>query len=350
VSVDLLAVPAHRREPLARILATLRTRKRMVLTTHVNADGDGAGSEVAVAAWLQHRGAQATIVNPTAFPKQYQHLLGAADWRVELTDTRAFSVLRAADALLVLDTGEPRRIGKVSNGITPEATTIVLDHHPPSEPGFKNATALVDPGACATGELVYDLLLEDGLPEPWPAACAEGIYTAIVTDTGSFRFSNTTPRAHAIVGDMIRRGVDPETAYRKLFATVPLHRIQLLRHALATLEVDAQAPITSVTIARAIMQETGATADDLDGLVEHARSVEGTEVALLFRETSDGNTKVSLRSNGDLDVNAIARRFGGGGHIKAAGAVVNAPLADARAQLLAATRAALAELKRAGRA
>ncbi len=347
MSVDLLAVPAHRRAALTQILTSLRERQRIVLTTHVNADGDGTGSEAAAAAWLTSCGAQVAIVNPTVFPKQYQHLLGASDWLVELTDPRAITVLRQADVLFVLDTGEPKRIGKVLNGAGAEAATIVLDHHPPSEPGFKNALSLIDPGACATGELVYDLIVEAALPEPWPAACCEGIYTAIVTDTGSFRFSNTTPRAHAIVGDMIRRGVDPEAAYRKLFATVPLHRIQLLRHALATLEVDSEAPITSVTIPRAIMLETGANADDLDGLVEHARSVEGTEVALLFRETSDGNTKVSLRSNGDLDVNAIARQFGGGGHIKAAGAVVNAPLAAARARLLEATRAALAGLKQA---
>jgi phosphoesterase RecJ-like protein len=220
----------------------------------------------------------------------------------------------------------------------------VIDHHPPSDSGFKSSAALLDPAACATGELVYDLLQQENLADPWPAACSLGIYTAIVTDTGSFRFSNTTPRSHALAGDMIRRGVDPETAYRQIFATVPLRRIELLRHALATLEVDAEAPITSVFIPRSIMQETGATADDMDGLVEHARSIEGTEVALLFRETSDGGTKVSLRSNGELDVNAIARQFGGGGHIKASGAVVNAPLLEARARVLAATRAALRAL------
>jgi phosphoesterase RecJ-like protein len=341
VTAELLAVPEVRREPLNRVVELLRNSRHIVLTTHVNADGDGAGSEVAVAAWLGLLGKRVSIVNPTPFPKQYRHLLTEESWVIELTDLRAQTTLREADTLIVVDTGEPKRIGKVLNGIRTEASIAVLDHHPPSEPGFKNATTVIDATACATGELVYDLLVAAQLPEPWPAICCEGIYTAIVTDTGSFRFSNTTPRAHAITGDMIGRGVDPETAYRKLFATVPLHRIELLRQALATLEVDTDARITSVTIPRAIMLQVGATIDDLDGLVEHARSVEGTEVALLFRETNDGSTKVSWRSNGDLDVNAIAREFGGGGHIKAAGAVINAPLAQARSRVLAATRAAL---------
>jgi bifunctional oligoribonuclease and PAP phosphatase NrnA len=340
VSAEWLAVPEHRKAGLDRILGALQDRARIVLSTHVNADGDGAGCEAALAAWLVQRGQHVNIVNPTPFPAQYRHLIGDPDWLVELTDVRVGKTLGETDALFVVDTGEPKRIGKVLSGLRSGAPVIVLDHHPPSEPGFKNSVALLDTSACATGELVYDLLVQSD--QPWPALCNEGIYTAIVTDTGSFRFSNTTPRAHALAGELIRRGVDPEEAYRRLFATVPLHRIQLLRHALGTLEVDAEAPITSVTVARAIMQETGATTEDLDGLVEHARSIEGTEVALLFRETTDGSTKVSLRSNGVVDVNAIARQFGGGGHIKAAGAVINAPPAKARAQVLAATRAALA--------
>jgi phosphoesterase RecJ-like protein len=194
--------------------------------------------------------------------------------------------------------------------------------------------------------LIYDLFTVAGVPDPWRSSYSEGIYTAIVTDTGSFRFSNTTQRTHALAGDLIRRGVDPEAAYKKLFATVPLRRIQLLRAALDTLQVDGELPITWVTIPRATMQDMGASAEDLEGVVDQARAVEGTEVGILFRETVDGGTKVSLRSNGDVDVNAIARQFGGGGHIKASGAVLPLPLDKAREAVLAATRAALLELQK----
>jgi bifunctional oligoribonuclease and PAP phosphatase NrnA len=341
---DPFAVPEHRRVPLDRLIEGMKRAQHIILSTHVNADGDGAGCEAAVAGWLTRLGKRVSIINPTPFPDSYRFLIADPGWIVELTEAGAQDVLKRADSVLVLDTGEPKRIGKVAASLGGKAVHV-LDHHPPSQPGFQGVQ-LLDPDACATGELVYDLFLQANFAEPWPESCREGLYTAIVTDTGSFRFSNTTPRAHALAGELIRQGVDPELAYRRLFGTVPLRRIELLRQALASLEVDAQLPITSVSIARPIMDATGATADDLEGLVEHARSIAGTEVALLFRETSDGGTKVSLRSNGDLDVNAIARQFGGGGHVKASGAVLAVPLAEAREKVLVATREALRALAR----
>jgi bifunctional oligoribonuclease and PAP phosphatase NrnA len=199
----------------------------------------------------------------------------------------------------------------------------------------------VDESACAAGELIYDLLVTAGLPEPWPRQVREGLYTAIVTDTGSFRFSNTTHRAHSIAGHLIDQGVDPEQMYRRIFATVPMHRIELLRYALEHLSVDEEYPISCITIERGVMERLGATSEDLDGIIEHARSIEGTEVAILMRETADGSTKISLRSAGDVDVNAIARQFGGGGHVKASGALQPDGLSTAAPRVLDAVRAAL---------
>ena len=129
--------------------------------------------------------------------------------------------------------------------------------------------------------------------------------------------------------------------YRRIFATVPLQRIELLRHARDHLEVDEQAPITSISIGRGVMERLGAGSEDLDGIIEHARSIRGTEIALLFRETSDGSTKISFRSAGAADVNELARGFGGGGHVKAAGALVPEPLATVRPRVMAAARKAL---------
>ncbi len=147
-----------------------------------------------------------------------------------------------------------------------------------------------------------------------------------------------------MVGDLLRRGVDPERMYRRIYGSVPLQRVQLLRRALEGLDTDPDLPIAWITVPTGAMEELGASSEDLDGVVEHARSIRGTEVALLFRQTSDGSTKVSFRSNGELDVNALARRFGGGGHVKAAGALVPRPLEEARADILDATRQAVAEL------
>lgn len=341
--MDLTRVPENRVAPLQQLIEKIETATSLVLITHVNADGDGAGSEAAVAGWLKHIGKQVQITNPTTFPQLFRWLVEDG-LVIDHTDARAARTIREADLVFVLDTGEPKRIGRHADAAG-SRPTVVLDHHPLPGSGF-NGLVVVDTAACATGELVYDLLSVAGYDGDWPAQIREGIYTAVITDTGSFRFSNTTPRAHAIAGEMIRRGVDPELMYRRLYGTVPLRRITLLRAALDNLEVDDELPLTWIAISKADMSATGAASDDLEGMIEYARSIEGTELAILFRETNDGGTKISFRSTGEMDVNALARQFGGGGHVKAAGALVAGSLQDAMPRVLQASRVALREALR----
>jgi bifunctional oligoribonuclease and PAP phosphatase NrnA len=333
---DFLAVPDHRRDPLREVIDLLDAAATVVLTTHVNADGDGAGSQAAMAAWLLDRGKKVSIANPTGFPRRFTYLLPDA---VEILEpgTELDSRVRTADAVLVMDTGEPRRVGRVAKHL-PEGRVLVLDHHPPAEGGIRGP-GLRDPTASATGELVYDLFALAG--DDWATPMVQGVYVAIETDTGSFRFSNTTPRTHAIAADLLRRGVDPESVYRRLHATVPVERIRMIRLSLEHLETDPDLPITWITVPREVTHEMDADPDDLDGVADYARNVEGTEVAITFRETRDGATKVSFRSNGDIDVNAIAREFGGGGHLKAAGALIGGPVETTRPRVLEAVRRAL---------
>jgi bifunctional oligoribonuclease and PAP phosphatase NrnA len=328
-----------RRAAARRVLERIEAADRVVLTTHVNADGDGAGSEAALAHWLLATGHVATIVNPTPFPAMYRFLIEDESIIADAGTTTADRALADADLIIVLDTAEPSRIGRVARSAALKPV-VIIDHHVPSDT-MLDGLVLQDVTACATGELIFDLLEAAGLSTPWPKPIGEGLYTAIVTDTGSFRFSNTTLRAHQVAGELIAQGVDPELMYRRIYATVPLRRMQLLRHALEHLEVDPQYPITWISIERGVMEGLGTGSDDMDGIVDHARSIEGTELAILFRETADGSTKISLRSAGELDVNVIARQFGGGGHVKAAGALIPVGLSDARAQVLAAARAAL---------
>jgi phosphoesterase RecJ-like protein len=341
--MDLSRVPEHRLAPLQALAETIRSAQSIVLITHVNADGDGTGSEGAVAGWLRAMGKHVHITNPTPFPAAFRYVV-ADDVVIEPSDARAAREIRAADLVFVLDTGEPKRIGRHADAAL-SRPVAVLDHHPPAATGFKGL-AFLDPEACATGELVYDLLHVAGWESGWPQHVAEAIYTAIITDTGSFRFSNTTPRAHAIAGDMIGRGVDPELMYRRLYGTVPLRRITLLRTALDNLEVDGELPLTWISITRDAMDDAGTSAEDLEGMIEYARSIENTELAILFRETSDGATKISFRSNGEMDVNALARQFGGGGHVKAAGALLAGSIEGVRVRVLAAARGALRETLR----
>ncbi|HUF14187.1 MAG TPA: DHH family phosphoesterase [Longimicrobiales bacterium] len=336
------APPIARAAALQGVLDRLRRARRVVLTTHVNADGDGTGSEVAVACWLSAIGVDAAIVNPTPYPASFRFLLeakGAQEVRLaDLGTPEAEAALAAAEVILVLDTGEPVRIGKLARALSGR-DVIVVDHHPPGPDPLRTAAEIRDPVACATGELVYDLLTLDASYRSWPPAVSQALYTAIATDTGSFRFSNTTPRTHEIVGDLIRRGVDPEAMYGRLYA-VPLRRTLLLRESLATLELDAEHGVAWITIPDDAMERLGVMPEDLDGIIEHARTLEGTEVALLFRQTG-GSTKVSFRSNGSTDVNAIARAFGGGGHVKAAGALIGGPLEKNRSRVLEAVRSAV---------
>jgi bifunctional oligoribonuclease and PAP phosphatase NrnA len=332
-------VPPQRVAPLREVILGMRNARRVVLTTHVNADGDGTGSQAAVAGWLAGLGIGVTVVNPTPFPTAFRFLFEDGGIIADAGSVAGEAALRDADLIVVLDTAEPSRIGRVAKRIAGR-TALIIDHHVRGTE-IIDGIELMDATACATGELIYDLLLTDRTPRPWPQQVLEGLYTAIVTDTGSFRFSNTTRRAHAIAGDLIEQGVDPELMYRRIYGTVPLRRIELLRYALDRLEVDEECPITSISIERGVMEKLDATSEDLDGIIDHARSIEGTEVAILFRETADGSTKVSLRSAGTTDVNAVARQFGGGGHVKASGALLSERLETARPRVLAAVRAAL---------
>ena len=334
----LLEVPASRAAKLAELIARLRAASRVVLTTHVNADGDGTGSEIAIAAWLEEIGVHVTIVNPTPFPPNLRFLVNRPDLVLDFPGPAAERALSEADLFLVIDTSEPNRVRPLDPYLDPERT-LVLDHHPagPSVVG----KGLQDPTAAAAGELAFDLLRLAG--GDYSPAAALGIYVAIVSDTGSFRFSNTTPRTHAIAADMLQRGVNPEYVFQKLYATFPRSHFDLLREALGTLESDPELGLSWMSITREAAARLDATSEDFEGLIDHARALEGTRVAILFRETPARETKISFRSSGMADVNRIAREFGGGGHVKAAGALIPAPAAEAVPRVLSRVREILAD-------
>lgn len=326
--------PEHRRDAVEEVLGLLRDADRVVLTTHMNADGDGTGCEAALATWLRERGAEAFIVNPTPFPEMFQFLIPDRSWIVPASSADAEEVCAAADLAVVLDTGEVPRLGRVKPLIDPR-DKVVIDHHEPGDAPIPG-TGLRDAGACATGELVYDVLTAAGgaLSDP----ILRGIYVAILTDTGSFRFSNATPACHRLVADLVEQGAEPEALHREVYGASPLRKFKLLHAALGTLETDPGGRVAWMTLPREVFERLRAEPDDLEGLVDYPRSVEGVEVGLLFRQTADGGVKVSFRSNGEVDVNALARQFGGGGHVKASGALITGrPLEDVREKVVAAT-------------
>lgn len=337
----LLAVPEGRRPGLRALLELLRDVRRAAITTHVQADGDAIGSEVALAAWLRARGVDATIVNPTAVPETFRFLLAPEDRVVEWDRDAAAGAqaLAGAEVLLVLDVSAPSRIGPLASYLD-RLPVGILDHHEPEGPVLEGV-GVRDPSAAATGEVVYDLVrCANG---PWPERTVLGIYVALVSDTGSFRFANTSPRVHAIAADLLARGVDPERVYRPLFGSMPWSRVELLREALSHLHREVE-PLTWIFLPKEALERARADHGDFDGLIDVARAVEGTEVALLIRELPNNRTKISFRSNGPVDVLPLAQQFGGGGHRKAAAAVLDAPPSQAIPRVLDAVRRALHEL------
>ncbi|HEX9466357.1 MAG TPA: DHHA1 domain-containing protein, partial [Alphaproteobacteria bacterium] len=177
----------------------------------------------------------------------------------------------------------------------------------------------------------------------WPitADAARALYVGILTDTGGFRFSNTSPRALRVAGALLEGGVDPESIYEAVYASAPEGRIRLTAEVLQTLVVEGDVGLAWVTVPPGALERFAATADDLDGIVEFPRSIAGVRLALLFRQIANGRIKVSFRSMGAVDVAALAQQFGGGGHKKAAGASLDVSLAEAQQRVLDAARRVL---------
>jgi bifunctional oligoribonuclease and PAP phosphatase NrnA len=300
----------------------------------MNADGDACGSVAGLARLLVQLGVESRIVNPTPWPATFAFLLG--DDLIDHT-AKGASALAPLDALIVLDVSDVKRLGVLADAVRKlDVPRLVIDHHIASDEPAGDVM-VSDTTACATGELVFDLAMVLGLELTRPIATA--LYCAILTDTGGFRFSNTTPRAHTIAGQLLSAGVDPEEMYRRIYASVSPGRLALLRDALSTLEVDRDYGIAWISVPADALDRYDVSSEDLEGIVEHPRSISGTRLALFFRDLGYGKVKVSFRSTGDVDVNRFARQFGGGGHAKAAGALIPGSMEEVRLRVISAARA-----------
>lgn len=326
--------PATMRTAAREIAALIHAGTRICLTTHVNPDGDGLGSEVAMVHLLRALGAEVSVTNPTPTPARFAFLFAG----IPEADRSAQAVkeLRRADAIIVLDIADLSRLGSLGDAVRERGVPVAcIDHH--ISPGtLPVGPRFVDASAAATGELVFLLAQELG----WrltPAA-AHALYVALVTDTGGFRFSNTRPRTLRVAADLLEVGVDPEQVYLDVYADAPAGRPRLLAEVLQTLVVEDDIGLAWVTVPPGALARHGVDPDDLDGVVEHARSIRGVRLALLFREMSGHRVKVSLRSVGDVNVATLARQFGGGGHAKASGVAIPGALADVQATVLVAAR------------
>jgi phosphoesterase RecJ-like protein len=310
---------------LDRFATFLDRHDRILLTTHENPDGDGVGASIALTAHLKAGGKDARIVVTPALPENLQ-FLDPMGWIEPFEPTGAHQDLASwPDAWLLIDASEPHRMGALFAAFErTKADRACLDHHLKDAPkGFDEE--FTDPTASASTELVYDLV-RPRIGGELPPVMAQALYAGLVSDTGNFRHSNSTPKIHIAAADLIAQGVHPARTFNALYQTATPSKLKLFGRAMGGLQLKDDGRFAYVSVTKADLAACGASHEDLDELVEEPRKLKGVEVAALFSETEDGRAKVSLRSRERVDVNAVCRQFGGGGHRLASGAKVSQPL------------------------
>jgi len=314
------------------IINQIKKSQHLLLASHCDPDGDAISSLLAMGLALDKLDKKVTLYNASPIPAVYRFL--PAVQRIVRQTKKATTY----DAALILDCGNLSRVGEVYTKVNQIPVIINIDHHV-TNTGFGNIQ-LIDPAACSTAEIVYRLI--KALNAPINKAIATSIYTGILTDTGSFRFSNTNQAAFAISQEMVQYGVKPYNVAQHVFGTYSLGRIKLLNLALDSIEISDNGKLSVMTLTKAMFEETGTQPEDVDGIINYARRIEDVKVAALIQEQKNGGTNsdklrnfhVSLRSDGSVDVAAIAGAFGGGGHSNAAGFQVEMSMAKLKSEII----------------
>lgn len=309
----------------------LSRHQRFLLTTHINPDGDGLGSEVAMALWLAAIGKTTRIVNDSVMPPAFAFLarqLTFEAFEPELAERR----FTECDAVIVLDTSNRQRIGRLAPLLDRHPIPVaVVDHHVSHARGFGQVN-VIEPEASATGEILYDLIREGGIAIT--PAIAEALYVALMTDTGSFRYSNTDPHAHRMAAELLTHGLDPQRLHSLVHSHASAERLRFFGEVLSALELLAGGRLVVLEASPEQFQRHGLIGADTDGLVDLPRTIAGVEAVALFSEVEPGKVKVSLRSTGRVAIDQVCSRLGGGGHIHAAGVQLRGNRAEARARIV----------------
>ena len=291
---------------LQQIVTEIRRRHRFVVTSHARPDGDAIGSSMAMAYALRHLGKEVRVVSRDPAPPQFETCPGVDD--IIVTDR----VDDPGDAVIVMECGDLTRpgIGGLERGFV-----INIDHHPGNT--MYGALNWFDVSAAACGEMVFDLILALGVP--LTPEIATHVYVAVLTDTGSFHYSNITTRTFEIARRCTATGISPAAIARDVYDSNRIGRLKLFRAVLNGMQLDATERVATMAVTRQMASDCGATYEDTEGLVNFPLSAKEVLAVVFFKEDADADWRVSLRSKGDIDVNAVAKEFGGGGHKNASG-------------------------------
>lgn len=299
---------------------------------HVSADGDAIGSSLAMAMALKNAGKAVKVYLEENIPSVYKFLPG--------TELTAFynEADEVMDINIALDTGDTGRLASRADAFFKAPCTVNIDHHV-TNTNFAHHN-FVDPKSASTGEIVYLLLEEMGLkPDTDIARC---LYTAISTDTGGFKYSNTTAATHRIAAELLETGIDIGELSQKIFDNTTYVKLKLTQKSIELLELYENSRLAVIVLSQEDINSLGAKDEDCDGIVNIGRSIEGVEVSLLIKEKEADVARVNLRSKTYVDVSEIASAFGGGGHKRAAGCTVEGSLEEVKRKLMDAIKDKLA--------
>ncbi|MFP4527257.1 MAG: DHH family phosphoesterase [Candidatus Kapaibacterium sp.] len=301
-------------------LRILLDAKKLVISTHNNPDGDAIGSALAVYNFAREHGIDATVVNHSETPYNFEFLEGAKDIR-KYQPGRDDEIFDQADTIFVVDLNAGKRLKSVEAPIErSNAVKVLIDHH--MEPVKFTDHWVIDYDASSAGEIIYKVLARAGKGKI-SRASAEALYVAIMTDTGSFRFPRTDPEVHRIIADLIECGANPVRMYEEVYNVMPANAAKLLGVALSGMEFYNDGALCVMTINRNQFRETGSKGPDVEGIVENTHAIAGVKLGVLMSEDLDEDEiRMSFRSKDEVPARDLAMQFGGGGHFHAAGARV----------------------------
>jgi len=319
---------------LPRPLVEILERAAAVLVvTHIYPDGDALGSQLGLADILRALGKRVTVYGEAKAGHLYDFMPGAGGVETTLPDLARF------DAAVALDCGDRFRLGRSMEQLLTVHPFLAVDHHSGHQPFGDHRW--VDPDRSSTGEMVFELAL--ALRAPISFEAAFNLYTAIVADTGAFKYESTSARTFQVAGALLDHGVKPAEVAGKLFDNYSIQRLRLLEAVLATLELHVEERIALISVTGEMFARCGATTDDTEDFINYPRALKTVKVAAFIKELPDGQIGVSMRAKGECDVAAVARSFGGGGHRNAAGFKTGSSVAQVRRELLAALSPLLAK-------
>jgi phosphoesterase RecJ-like protein len=289
-----------------------------LVVSHVQPDGDAVSSTLAVGWLLSCLGKKYTMINEGPIPKRMD-FLWHADEIVNMSEQELPTLY---SHVICVDCADFQRVGRTQQYFAEGAQIVNIDHHPTNN-GY-GAVNLIKPDAAATAEILFDLFKVFGVE--WDIDIATAIYTGLLTDTGGFRYSNTSPKVMDTVSELLSLGVNGPVLAENLLEEMTLPQVKVLNRALSTLQLSPEGDIAWVHVTPQDMVDCVAENEDLEGIVNYPRNIRGVEVGILFKVIHENAVKVSLRSAGKVDVALLAQTFGGGGHTRAAGAKIEAPL------------------------